>query len=147
MRIVSLIDDEDVIERTLRHLGLWQEGVRVRSGSDPPGETTLDPLARRPLPQLRHRTDHGVLRHLKRPSPIGFYFAKLWYYEQLYPMISTVAALPGPGITPASADNSKVATLVRALEFCQPLLDGLDLFRQLEDRPVNLVLGFFVAQR
>jgi hypothetical protein len=43
MRIVSLIDEEDVIERILRHLGLWQEGVRVHSGTDPPGETTLDP--------------------------------------------------------------------------------------------------------
>ena len=28
-----------------------------------------------------------------RPSPIGFYFAKLWYYERLYPIIFTVAAL------------------------------------------------------
>ena len=28
-----------------------------------------------------------------RPSPIGFYFAKLWYYERLYPMIFTVSAL------------------------------------------------------
>jgi squalene-hopene/tetraprenyl-beta-curcumene cyclase len=27
------------------------------------------------------------------PSPIGFYFAKLWYAEKLYPMIFTVAAL------------------------------------------------------
>ena len=27
------------------------------------------------------------------PAPIGFYFAKLWYYEKLYPMIATVAAL------------------------------------------------------
>lgn len=27
------------------------------------------------------------------PSPIGFYFAKLWYYERLYPMIFMVAAL------------------------------------------------------
>lgn len=27
------------------------------------------------------------------PSPIGFYFAKLWYFERLYPMIFTVAAL------------------------------------------------------
>jgi squalene-hopene/tetraprenyl-beta-curcumene cyclase len=31
-------------------------------------------------------------RHRDR-SPIGFYFAKLWYYEKLYPMIFTVAAL------------------------------------------------------
>ena len=28
-----------------------------------------------------------------KPSPIGFYFAKLWYYEKLYPMIFTVGAL------------------------------------------------------
>ena len=27
------------------------------------------------------------------PTPIGFYFAKLWYYEKLYPIINTVAAL------------------------------------------------------
>ena len=27
------------------------------------------------------------------PTPIGFYFAKLWYYEKLYPTIFTVAAL------------------------------------------------------
>jgi squalene-hopene/tetraprenyl-beta-curcumene cyclase len=29
----------------------------------------------------------------REPSPIGFYFAKLWYFERLYPMIFTVAAL------------------------------------------------------
>jgi squalene-hopene/tetraprenyl-beta-curcumene cyclase len=28
-----------------------------------------------------------------QPSPIGFYFAKLWYFEKLYPIINTVAAL------------------------------------------------------
>ena len=42
MRIVSLIDEEDVIERILRHPGLWQEGC-VHSGIDQPRETTLDP--------------------------------------------------------------------------------------------------------
>ena len=39
MRIVSLI------ERILRHLGLWQEW-----GTDPPGETTLDPWLDDPFP-------------------------------------------------------------------------------------------------
>ena len=29
MRIVAFIDDRNVIERILRHLGLWEEGVRV----------------------------------------------------------------------------------------------------------------------
>jgi len=27
------------------------------------------------------------------PSPIGFYFAKLWYFEQLYPVVFSLAAL------------------------------------------------------
>ncbi len=31
-------------------------------------------------------------RHFK-PSPIGFYFAKLWYYEELYPLVFAVSAL------------------------------------------------------
>ena len=31
-------------------------------------------------------------RH-QESSPIGFYFAKLWYYERLYPLITTVSAL------------------------------------------------------
>jgi len=46
-------------------------------------------------------TDRGVAwltARLERgdwvnPAPIGFYFAKLWYYEELYPKIWTVAAL------------------------------------------------------
>ena len=31
--------------------------------------------------------------HFSQVSPIGFYFAKLWYHERLYPIIFTVAAL------------------------------------------------------
>ena len=30
---------------------------------------------------------------LHDPTPIGFYFAKLWYFEKLYPIIFSVAAL------------------------------------------------------
>jgi len=30
---------------------------------------------------------------LHEPTPIGFYFAKLWYFERLYPIIFSVAAL------------------------------------------------------
>jgi squalene-hopene/tetraprenyl-beta-curcumene cyclase len=29
----------------------------------------------------------------REPSPIGFYFARLWYYEKLYPLIFSTAAL------------------------------------------------------
>jgi len=46
-------------------------------------------------------TDRGTAWLLRKvesgewanPSPIGFYFAKLWYFEKLYPQITTVAAL------------------------------------------------------
>jgi squalene-hopene/tetraprenyl-beta-curcumene cyclase len=31
------------------------------------------------------------------PAPIGLYFAKLWYFEKLYPLIFTVSALTGRG--------------------------------------------------
>jgi len=36
MRIVALIDQRSVIERILRHLGLWQQGVRVVPATGPP---------------------------------------------------------------------------------------------------------------
>jgi squalene-hopene/tetraprenyl-beta-curcumene cyclase len=39
---------------------------------------------------LVNRVESGAW---KEPAPIGFYFAKLWYYERLYPQIFTVAAL------------------------------------------------------
>lgn len=39
---------------------------------------------------LLARIESGDWTH---PSPIGFYFAKLWYFEKLYPQIFTVAAL------------------------------------------------------
>ena len=50
MRIVALIDDGEVIEKILRHLGLWEEGVRVHTGTDPPGEATVEPWLEDPFP-------------------------------------------------------------------------------------------------
>jgi len=44
----------------------------------------------RGLEYLIRRVEDGTFRD---PSPIGFYFAKLWYFEKLYPIIFTVAAL------------------------------------------------------
>jgi squalene-hopene/tetraprenyl-beta-curcumene cyclase len=46
--------------------------------------------------------------------PIGFYFAKLWYHEKLYPLIFTVSALgraiqvpnTGPAVDPSSAHSN-----------------------------------------
>lgn len=39
---------------------------------------------------LRNATGDG---HAFPPSPIGFYFAKLWYFEKLYPQVWTISAL------------------------------------------------------
>jgi squalene-hopene/tetraprenyl-beta-curcumene cyclase len=44
----------------------------------------------------------------REPSPIGFYFAKLWYYEKLYPLIFTVAAL-GRALRKLTSTSSPVA--------------------------------------
>jgi squalene-hopene/tetraprenyl-beta-curcumene cyclase len=49
---------------------------------------------------LVERVESGAWRE---PAPIGFYFAKLWYYERLYPLIFACSAL------------GRVAALARAL--------------------------------
>ncbi len=53
MRIVSLIDDRAVIERILRHLGLWRQGVRVSPSTGPPaeiGDRIIEPWMDDPFP-------------------------------------------------------------------------------------------------
>ncbi|RLS56475.1 MAG: squalene--hopene cyclase [Planctomycetota bacterium] len=48
-------------------------------------------------PQLVHGIDYLIQRvedgTWTEPTPIGFYFAKLWYFETLYPQVWTVSAL------------------------------------------------------
>ena len=44
---------------------------------------------RRGLRWLAARLDVGALNE---PSPIGFYFAKLWYFEKLYPLVFAAEA-------------------------------------------------------
>ncbi len=48
------------------------------------------PVLSRGLAWLVHEVEAGSLH---QPTPIGFYFAKLWYFEKLYPIIFSVAAL------------------------------------------------------
>ena len=53
------------------------------------------------LSHLREAIDRGVAWLIEQTSrgtlfpasPVGFYFAKLWYWERLYPLIWTTAAL------------------------------------------------------
>jgi squalene-hopene/tetraprenyl-beta-curcumene cyclase len=55
-----------------------------------PREPAIRESWRRGLEWLVAAVESGGHR---RPSPIGLYFARLWYYERLYPIIFTVAAL------------------------------------------------------
>ena len=54
------------------------------------GQSALHNALERGTHWLLARVESG---EWTKPSPIGFYFAKLWYYERLYPMIFTVGAL------------------------------------------------------
>jgi len=54
------------------------------------GEPDFEPAISRGLEWLVESVETG--RYLEC-SPIGFYFAKLWYYEKLYPLIFMVSAL------------------------------------------------------
>lgn len=52
-------------------------------------------------PEARPQVDRGIEYLVQRvetgglydPTPIGFYFAKLWYFEKMYPIVWSVAAL------------------------------------------------------
>jgi squalene-hopene/tetraprenyl-beta-curcumene cyclase len=50
---------------------------------------------------LDHATEGGTRFE---PSPIGFYFAKLWYYERAYPIVWTVEALGRLSLIAESAE-------------------------------------------
>ncbi len=52
----------------------------------------------------------------RQPAPIGFYFAKLWYYERLYPLTFTVAALGRAcrQFAPAESDIATKPSATRA---------------------------------
>jgi hypothetical protein len=52
MRIVARIDEAPVIERILRHLGLWEGWVRVDATREPPqpNELVIEPGLDEPFP-------------------------------------------------------------------------------------------------
>ncbi len=54
------------------------------------GHTAANKAVKRGTTWLAERIRDGLLPD---PSPIGFYFAKLWYFERLYPIIFATAAL------------------------------------------------------
>jgi len=72
--------------------GQGVRGEEVQTNHTPltPHPSPLTPALNRGLAWLCAAVDNGSLLD---PAPIGFYFAKLWYYERLYPLIFTVSAL------------------------------------------------------
>jgi len=90
--------------------GSWG-GIRCGTASVEETALAVEALASvlsakpRPIDPVSERVQSALIRGVEwlidrvesgtwaQPSPIGFYFAKLWYYEKLYPLIFTVAAL------------------------------------------------------
>ena len=78
--------------------GGWGAAKGIVSSTE---ETALATEILLSVPNARESAARGVEWLLEKiedgswtePTPIGFYFAKLWYFEELYPQIFTVAAL------------------------------------------------------
>jgi hypothetical protein len=70
MRIVSLIDDPEVIERILRHLGLWQQGVRLYPSTGPPEivDRVIEPWLDDPFPDY---DTEPVMMYANEPARHG----------------------------------------------------------------------------
>lgn len=52
-------------------------------------------------------------RAWSEPSPIGFYFAKLWYFERLYPLVFIVSALGAASTASATDADPNAAAAIR----------------------------------
>ena len=66
-------------------LGVWPADEALQLSTE-----TIEAALWRGVGWLVEKTEGGKVMH---PAPIGLYFAKLWYFEQLYPAIFTVSAL------------------------------------------------------
>ena len=97
----SSVEETALAVEALAALAEWNSGPatcrpsRVDGRDAVSASLTLDVRAVRDAAMkganwLIEKVENGSWR---QPSPIGFYFAKLWYYERLYPQIFTVAAL------------------------------------------------------
>ena len=77
-------------EPSIEETALALEALAVVREEDLETQATLEQARERGALWLVEQVENGAWRV---PSPIGFYFAKLWYFEKLYPMIATVGAL------------------------------------------------------
>ena len=63
--------------------------IDALSANPAPGKRALKALEMA-VTWIAKETNSGAII---KPSPIGFYFAKLWYFEKLYPLTFLVSAL------------------------------------------------------
>ena len=65
------------------------EALAAVTAGPSPGAAAVDVALQRGARWLETATQNRAVP----PSPIGLYFAKLWYYEELYPLVFATAAL------------------------------------------------------
>jgi squalene-hopene/tetraprenyl-beta-curcumene cyclase len=75
---------------SVEETALAVESLCAASERRPELQRELEPVIRRGAAWLVCRVEADTWR---RPTAIGFYFAKLWYFEEMYPVVFTVAAL------------------------------------------------------
>ena len=109
----DLISDRPELEELMVRGAAWLAGCQNSDGGFGGGggtRSTLEetglalealcslPVAARISPRVIHAGIAWLTEAVERgawrePSPIGFYFAKLWYFERLYPLVFSIAAL------------------------------------------------------
>src|ERR1051325_9437365 len=80
------------LKRRIRHAPSRANGDG-RAPPRPPGWSPRPLSAPRPPARVRCLSEPSKPGAGLEPSPIGFSFARLWYFERLYPLIFTVGAL------------------------------------------------------
>ena len=109
----DLVSDRPELEELMVRGAAWLAGCQNPDGGFGGGggtRSTLEetglalealcslPVAARVSPGVIHAGIAWLTEAVERaawrePSPIGFYFAKLWYFERLYPLVFSIAAL------------------------------------------------------
>lgn len=70
--------------------------------------------------------DRGLHRN---PSPVGFYFASLWYYEELYPLVFSAAALGRFVGQLAASERGNAGAAAGTAGLSSGRREGTELFR------------------
>jgi squalene-hopene/tetraprenyl-beta-curcumene cyclase len=88
--VASSIEETALAVDALAELLLSLSSVTFGAGQASPSSQAIQSAVSRGVSWLIEHTGKGTS---VEPSPIGLYFAKLWYFEDLYPVIFTVSAL------------------------------------------------------